>query len=96
MSSPCHDLDRPAGPCDLPRVARSKKAKALANCAWPARDVEGLRKRLEEQRNHWPAIAKASCLGLRYLRAFARGQIYCPPYDRFVLIQTALEELKRG
>jgi hypothetical protein len=65
-------------------------------CAWPRREVEGLRARLEAQRAHWPAIAKASCLGLRYLRAFARGQIYCPPYDRFVLIQAALAELAKA
>jgi hypothetical protein len=77
-------------------MARPKKVAGVVDCAWPKRDVEGLRSRLEAQRAHWPAIAKTSCLGLRYLRAFARGQIYCPPYDRFVLIRSALDELKRG
>lgn len=75
-------------------MARPKKSVVSA-CEWPKRDVEGLRARLEASRGHWPAIAKSSCLGLRYLRAFARGQIYCPPYDRFVLLRKALDEIKR-
>lgn len=81
---------------ETPPVARSKKPKskpAILPCAWPKRDVEGLRAKLDAARDYWPEIAKASCLGERYLRAFVSGQIYCPPYDRFVLIQSALGAL---
>ncbi len=78
----------------MARPKKSKQNPALVACEWPKRDVEGLRERLDAARDHWPAIAKASCVGARYLRAFVSRQIYCPPYDRFVLIQTALAELE--
>ena len=76
-------------------MARRRKTTSTADCAWPREVVEALRTRLDRNRQGWPAIAAATCLGERYLRAFVKRQIDCPPYDRFVLIQTALDALER-
>lgn len=63
------------------------------DCAWPTKRVEAVRKTLNANRNRWPEIAKQACVGERYLRAFARAQIDCPPADRFLLIDAALDAL---
>lgn len=55
--------------------------------------VEAARNILNDNRNRWPEIASRACVGERYLRAFARSQIECPPADRFLLIETALAAL---
>lgn len=78
--------------CQIPPVTRPKKPVDSIDCDWPKRDIEALRSRLLEAPARWEEIAEATCLGVRYLRAFASGQVYCPPYDRFVLIRTALIE----
>jgi hypothetical protein len=71
-------------------VAAKKPGRSSADCDWPRVEVENLRRRLNEAQRDWPAIAKETCLTERYLRAFARSQIYCPPFDRFSLIARAL------
>lgn len=73
-------------------MARAKTS-AADDCTWPEKRVETTRKILNANRNRWPEIAKRACVGERYLRAFARSQIKCPPADRFLLVETALSAL---
>lgn len=68
-------------------------ARKQQDCKWPGEHIEATRKVLNDNRPSWPQIAARACVNVRYLRAFARRQIYCPPADRFMLIDQALVEL---
>lgn len=69
-------------------------AKAKPLCEWPREKIERVRKILNDNRKRWPEVADLSCVGERYVRAFARRQIVNPPADRFMLLAQAVLDLR--
>jgi hypothetical protein len=67
--------------------------KAKSSCEWPREKIERVRKILNDNRKRWPEVADLTCVGERYIRAFARRQITNPPADRFMLIAQAIVDL---
>lgn len=69
-------------------------AKTKPVCEWPREKIERVRKILNDNRKRWPEVADLSCVGERYVRAFARRQIVNPPADRFMLLAQAVLDLR--